>query len=300
MIYTIYHAPEDAHLVGPLARFIELTEVDLVCVDSEPARYVNAGLVMCGRGYESQPWLKKALRSSTSLIAVLLADVDPGVKNAQRVDLRAWPGRSADRTVLALAEWLKSDGKSVFPGMSAQAARTAASPQRSQNIAAFVVLSVIVGLFFMMARLTDPKSDTLTPLGAPPPAEPVSSTTNPASSATVSAQLSGSGTVSPASKTTVDSASDDHHPKRPDSTSQTMAAGSDAARINASTVSGKVSKKVSEKVPEEMPEKKPETTRAALDRCFLQRRANADVPPRTCLLSIAIRRPDTQQLEELL
>ena len=280
MNYTIYHAPEDAHLVGPLARFIELTEVNLVCVDSEPARYVNAGLVMCGRGYESQPWLQKALRSSNSVIAVLLTDVDPGVKNAQRVDLRAWPGRSADRTVLALAEWLKSDGKSAFPGMSAQAARTASKPQRSQNIAAFVVLSVIVGLFFMMAQLTDPKSDALTPLGAPPPTGPVSSTTTPTASTTVSVQSSNSSPVSPSPGTTADTAFDDHRPVFADSSSQTMAADSDSTPINVSKV--------------------PVTTRADLDRCYLQRRADGDVPPKVCLISNAIRRTDSQQIEELL
>jgi len=287
MIYTIYHAPEDAHLVGPLARFIELTEVDLVCMDSEPASYANAGLVMCGRGYESQPWLKKALRSSSSVVAVLLADVDPGVKKTKKVDLRAWPGRSADRTVLALAEWLKSDGRSVFPGMSEQAARTASSPQRSQNIAAFVVLSVIVGLFFMMAQLTEPKSDALTPLGAPPTTDPVSSTTKPASSTTVSAQPADSSSVGTSSKTTAkttaDTESDGHRPVFPDSSSQTMAARSDSTRINGSTV----------------PERVPETTRAELDRCYLQRRANGDVPPRTCLISNAVPRTDTLRMEEL-
>ena len=160
MIYTIYHAPEDAHLVGPLARFIELTEVDLVCVDSEPAKYATAGLVMCGRSYDTQPWLKKALRVNNSVVAVLLTDVDPGVKNARSVDLRSWPGRSADRTVLALAEWLKSEGKSSFPGMSTRSAASA-RPQRSQNIAAFVVLPVILGLFYLMTHLTGLKSDAV-------------------------------------------------------------------------------------------------------------------------------------------
>ena len=48
-------------------------------------------------------------------MAVLLADVDPGVKNARCIDLRTWPGRSADKTALALAEWLKIDLAAFTP-----------------------------------------------------------------------------------------------------------------------------------------------------------------------------------------
>ena len=233
MIYTIYHAPEDAHLVGPLARFIELTEVALVCVDSEPARYAATGLVICGRGYDTQPWLKKALRFSSSVVAVLLADVDPGVKNARRVDLRAWPGRSADRTVLALAEWLKSDGKSSFPGMSTKSA-TSASPQRSQNIAAFVVLSVIVGLFVLMAGSTDLKSAAVIPSSQPPTVKP-----------TVPGHAVADSQVDPITLVT-----SEHQPGN---------------------------------------KQLPATSRVHLDRCYLLRRTDGDVPPRACLISNAVR-----------
>jgi hypothetical protein len=273
MIYTIYHAPEDTHLVVPLARFIELTEVDLICVDSEPARFATAGLVMCGSGYENQPWLKKVLRSSSSVVAVLLADVDPGVKNARTVDLRSWPGRSADRTVLALAEWLKSDGKSSFPGMSTGPAASASSPQRGQNIAAFVVLSVVVGLFFMMARFTDPKSETLTPLGASPPTAPVSSTRIPV-------QSSDSRPVSSSPGSTAGIAADDHRPVLADSSDQTITAVSEPTHTTVSKVPG--------------------TSRAELDQCYLLRRATGDVPTRACLISNAVRRLDSQHMEDLL
>ncbi len=280
--------------MAPLARFIELTEVDLVCVDSAPARYATTGLVMCGRGYESQPWLKKALRSSNSVIAVLLADVDPGVKNTRSVDLRSWPGRSADRTVLALAEWMKSDGKSSFPGMRAKPATSASNPQRSQNIAAFMVLAVIVGLFYMMAQSTDRKSEALTPMSKPPPTVSVSSTTATASSTTApmsSSTTSGSATTAPVQSTDsgsissaqgspAGSAPDTHRPEPVHSSKQTIAAVSNPAHSTVSMLPG--------------------TRRAELDQCYLLRRADGDVPSRTCLISNTVRRLNSQSPEDLL
>ncbi len=253
--------------MGPLARFIELTEVALVCVDSEPARYATSGLVMCGRGYDTQPWLKKALRFSNSVVAVLLADVDPGVKNARRVDLRAWPGRSADRTVLALAEWLKSDGKSSFPGMSAKSAASA-SPQRSQNIAALVVLSVIIGLFVLMARSTDLKSAAVLPSSQPPTVAPVSSTATPKPS---------------------------HDANTAKATNTAKSTSGSTAAVEPTVPGHAVADlQVDPKPPmtsEQQPRNKqlPATSRVHLDRCYLLRRTDGDVPPRACLISNAVR-----------
>ena len=274
----------------PLARFIELMEVDLVCVDTEPEQFATTGLVLCGRGYDTQPWLKNALRVNNSVVAVLLADVDPGVKNARCIDLRTWPGRSADKTALALAEWLKSGGKSSFPGMSAKA-QESARPQRSQNIAAFLMLAMIVGLFFMMAQLSDRKSEIQPALVAPPqpnhdllPATPAktrvtdSARPDPGSTAPESPaasvpethqkigaiQSGSSSTKGRSSPSTTGDASQTLRPRLAESRAPEIADGGRPSHSKVSTLSG--------------------ISRAELDRCFLLSSGAVGVPPKSCLI----------------
>ena len=294
--------------MGPLARFITLTEVDLVCVDSEPAKYATAGLVMCGRGYDTQPWLKKALGASNSVVAVLLADIDPGVKNARSVDLRSWPGRSADRTVLALAEWLKSEGKTSFPGMSTRSAAPART-QRSQNIGAFVVLLAIVGLFFLMTRLTDIKSGAVSPLGQSPTDPSMSSTATPMTSADTNPAKSAAGSTSGVSNSQSDmtrpgvvetgsfstarsstpSAAPESQTVRRHVESKSRVADSQTDPIAPNTSHG----------PNKIKPLRP-SSRADLDQCYLLRRADGGVPPRACLISNAARFLDAENSRELL
>ncbi len=330
MVYTLYHAPDDVHLVRPLARFIELSEVELVCVDKEPANYAPTGLVLCGRGYDTQPWLKQALRVSNSVVAVLLADVDPGVKDVRCIDLRTWPGRSADKTAMALAEWLKSGGKTTFPGKR-PTARESTQTQRSQNIAAFVILAVIVGLFFMMTQLTDRQPEVLPSLGKPlqknddltaarytkPPVPDTgveAANSTPSRSPPVSGPEAGvknGGTRSSSTEERLVQTGNGSQALRREPTDGALpavaaTAGTSASSNSSNSNSPDMNRQKTDRPLENSPEKSSPVknkkvsqiagiSRAELDRCYLadaytRERGLASVPPRHCLILQASRR----------
>ena len=299
MIYTLYHAPEDSHLVRPLARFMELAEVDLVQVDGEPKTYAQTGVVLCGSSYALHPWLKQALRRGNTMIAVLLADVDPGVKKAPKVDLRAWPSHTADRTLIALTQWLKTGGETPLPEMREPKGQST-QRRRLQNIGAFLLLAAIVGLFMVMIRYADqsPASRTaVTPAQSLPTTAP-QPVAEQARRKSIADDASPRATSEPVTTTTTPPAGPGNTSARPDQGSSQVAMmpsadrGPSADTGKRSTDTGPSEPPAASQTrttpPSRIHPDRPQawTRRAELDRCFiLQRDTYPAAPPAPCAVS---------------
>ncbi|MEZ5596459.1 MAG: hypothetical protein R3E84_08720 [Pseudomonadales bacterium] len=150
MKVTIYHAPDDAHLVRPFAAFLEAAELSPVCVDRLPPAWAPNALVICGAGHARQAWLHDALAEAENAVAVRFAEVPLKTGGGRQVDLLTWPARSADRTLMALADWLHDGSRGRFPGARADNP-TAADPDTRRNFTVLLVFVVIVSAIVGMA-----------------------------------------------------------------------------------------------------------------------------------------------------
>ena len=163
--FDVFYTAEDAHKVRPLIRFLELQDVGIRQNTSPKPVASSPHLVVVSEHFQAEAWAADALKAPDA-IALLLADaeVPSGTRTA---DLRAWPARSADRTLASVAEWIKSPQA----GSTAHASATrhsSANPQRRQNIGAVSVLLVLLaGLVWLGSRESVQEEQT------EEPAEPV-------------------------------------------------------------------------------------------------------------------------------
>ena len=148
--FDVFYTAEDAHKVRPLIRFLELQDVGIRQNTSPKPVASSPHLVVVSEHFQEEAWAAEALEAADA-IALLLADaeVPPETRTA---DLRAWPARSADRTLASVAEWIKSPQAGSASQASA-AKRTGVNPQRRQNIAAVSVLVMLLaGLVWLGSR----------------------------------------------------------------------------------------------------------------------------------------------------
>lgn len=143
MAYLIYHAPDDAHLVRPLKRFLDIAEVGAECHERPVDRSADGYIVICGEGFGHHPWLARVLREQDDAIAVLIAPVETGIAGRTTIDLRAWPARSADRTLVSFVDWLKQGRQGTFGSRPAPDTKEKARNWFRENAAAVILMAVV-------------------------------------------------------------------------------------------------------------------------------------------------------------
>lgn len=159
MTWNICHAAEDAHLVRPLRRFLEISGLDCACHTQTPPGGAEGTLVLCGDSFADQSWLGQILEDQPDAIAVLIAPVNPGSQRRTIIDLRSWPSRSADKTLVAMVEWLKQGRPGHFTHATVEPSTPPKERWSNENTAIVLLMLLVLtglGVLISMDRQTAP------------------------------------------------------------------------------------------------------------------------------------------------
>lgn len=173
MTWNICHAAEDAHLVRPLRRFLEISGLDCSCHVKPPAGDAEGTIVICGESFTDQSWLGRILEDQPDAIAVLIAPVNPGSQRRTIIDLRSWPSRSADKTLLSMVEWLKQGRPGSFAHATADPQTAPRSRWSNENsLIVLLMLLVVTGLGVLLSIDHQPATPGAGPVAANETARP--------------------------------------------------------------------------------------------------------------------------------
>lgn len=163
MTTLILHAPEDSHLVRPLQRFLELSGIECECGDVRPKILAAENtLVICGDTLDTNGWLVDILRDRPDVVLVQITPAPIPFEHDTVVDLHNWPSRSADKTLVTLADWLKQGRPGSFSPRNVAAAESARKGWLSENAAPMMLLAVMVIIVATLLSFEQPMSAAVT------------------------------------------------------------------------------------------------------------------------------------------
>jgi hypothetical protein len=164
MSTIILHAPEDTHLVRPLQRFLELSGLECECRDTPPRELRSDNiLVICGDTLDANQWLMDILRQSPAAVLVQITPPMNPIEHGTVIDLHNWPSRSADKTLVTLAEWLQQGRLDSFSPRPAASPTPASREWLRENAAPMILLGVVALILVSLLSFEQPMSAAITP-----------------------------------------------------------------------------------------------------------------------------------------